>query len=34
MNKTFFTSDLHLGHANIIKYESRPYANVNEMDKV
>lgn len=29
----FFTSDLHFGHANIIKSCNRPYGNVGEMDK-
>jgi calcineurin-like phosphoesterase family protein len=29
----FYTADLHLGHENIIKYCSRPFSNVSEMDK-
>lgn len=29
----FFTSDLHIGHANIMKYEGRPFADVNEMNE-
>lgn len=29
----FFTSDSHFGHANIIEFEKRPFASVEEMDK-
>ncbi len=29
---TFFTSDHHFGHANIIRYCGRPYASVGEMN--
>lgn len=30
--KTFFTADTHFGHANILKYCNRPFANIQEHD--
>lgn len=30
----YYTSDLHLGHANIIKLCHRPFADVDEMNAV
>lgn len=32
MSKVFFTSDQHFNHANIIKYNNRPFANSDEMN--
>lgn len=28
----YFTSDLHLGHENVIKFQNRPFADANEMN--
>ena len=33
MSKIFYISDLHFGHANILKYDDRPWFNVADMDK-
>lgn len=30
--KVFFTSDLHLGHENVIGFDKRPFSSVEEMD--
>lgn len=32
-DKIFFTADLHLGHANIIKYCNRPFPSLHDMNK-
>ena len=33
MERIFFTSDLHLGHANVIRFQNRPFADVEEMNR-
>ena len=32
MGKVFFTGDLHFGHENVIAFDNRPFASVEEMD--
>lgn len=32
--KTWYTADTHFGHANIIKYASRPFKNIKRMEEV
>lgn len=31
---TFFTSDTHFNHANIIRFCNRPFKDVNQMNEV
>lgn len=30
---TWFTSDLHFGHANIIEYSGRPFPDLDHMNR-
>lgn len=32
MGKVFFTSDTHFGHENVLRFDGRPFATVEEMD--
>lgn len=32
MNKKFYIADLHIGHENAIKFDNRPFRNVEEMN--
>lgn len=32
MSKIFIISDLHLGHANVLKHDKRPFSTVEDMD--
>ena len=33
MGKIFYIADLHFGHANVIRFDNRPYKNVEEMNR-
>ncbi len=30
----YYTSDLDFGHRNVLKFDSRPFADIDEMDRV
>lgn len=29
----YYISDLHIGHANIVRFDNRPFADLNEMHR-
>ena len=29
----WFTSDLHLGHVNVLQFQNRPFADIDEMNE-
>ena len=34
MGKIFFTSDMHIGHKNVLKLSNRPFDNIEQHDKI